>query len=204
MADISIGPPAHVGHYVWQQMYDKSCGAVCLLCAALETGHTVYGSIGAHKEHTLRLNFESEAALYYITSGAEAKGQTVTSLINIGEYSMPSNIVRAAKHIGFTNATIYMQSTLPDLLLKACYAEEVKICKHMSGVKVVKGYKASSLLRSDLGVGEYKLVVVLPYGIGLHYVLHRPDGSYMDPASGKDLSSMPGHYVRTGLSIVLS
>jgi len=203
MADRVIPAPATGGHQVKKQFYPNACGAVCLLCAALETGHTRYSAIAKCPARDLQNDFGSENALYYITSGAAAAGKDAGSLAAEG-YSMPSMVIEAARHIGFQNATVYIRTTLSSAILKAAYASEVKACKAMANVNVVEGSAAKFSKRASLGLNEYKLVVVEPFIVCLHYVLHRPDGSYMDPATGSDIASMPASYNRTGLSIVLS
>jgi cysteine protease IpaJ len=198
-----IAAPAYPGHQTKKQYYANSCGAACLLCAALELGHTNFAAIGNCSAGTLANDHVSEARLYYVSSGAAAAGLPTVGLAKRG-YSMPSNLIAAAQHIGFTNATVYMRSTLSKTLLKAFYASEVQACLNMANVNVVEGSNAKFSHRPALGQNEYKLVIVEPVMVCLHYVLHRPDGSYMDPASGNDMASMPSYYNRSGISIVLS
>ncbi len=191
-----------MAHVTKKQQWDNACGAACLLCAALEAGKTNYPPIGLETEtSTLQNNNTSETLLYYISSGVAAAGKHVSQADNAAGYSMPSNLIKAAFHIGFTAATLYMRSTLSVAILKHVYDAEVRKCRTMAGVTVNDG-KAPAI--STLAATAYKFVVVEPMLVSLHYVLHRPDGSYMDPATGQDLVKMPKLYNRSGLSIVIS
>jgi len=204
MADAAVlAAPAFPAHINRQQHYANACGAVCLLCAALELGKTNFPAIGTCGAMTLGNDFYSERALYYISSGAAAAGRPIGGLAGEG-YSMPSRLIEAAVHIGFQNATVYMRSTLSKEVLKAFYANEVQACRNLANVNVVEGKAARSSRRAALAGNEYKLVVTEPFLVSLHYVLHRPDGRYMDPATGNDSASMPTLYNRSGISIVIS
>lgn len=133
----------------------------------------------------------TESAFYWVTSG-----ETMT------EYSMPHNIVKCARLLGL-RAEIHMVPGLATTLLQKVYPRTVELCKgagipiHRFPVEGLTGY-------------QRELVVVTTWGVGLHYVMHRPDGSYMDPGDGTDqpdfstLNTWAKTYRETGISIVLT
>lgn len=210
-AGVAAPAPVAGGVQAKQQFYENSCGAACLLCAGLETGNTAFPAIGgpAGAPATNLLNDNaSETSLYYITSGLAAANQPFGNVAGAG-YSMPSRVVEAALHIGFQNVRIFMRGTLSGAILSAAYAAEVQRCIALAAapagnVAMTRGRAARFGNRAAQGANEYKLVVVMPYMLSLHYVLHRPNGSYMDPATGQNLTSMPTLYNRTGISIYIS
>jgi hypothetical protein len=63
---------------------------------------------------------------------------------------------------------------------------------------------------SPLLATQRELVVVSTFAVGLHYVMRRHDGTYMDPADGGDhrsfdaLNTWDKCYQTTGLSFVIT
>ena len=84
-------------------------------------------------------------------------------------------------------------------MLKTCYGGELAKCEGM-GAPLKTGNLA------PLKPNERELHLVAVPG-GLHWVERRPDGTYMDPASGKNFNSkgdLPIYYADTGVGIVLT
>jgi hypothetical protein len=181
------------------QVYTNSCGAAALLCAAVELGHTEPPSglpnsrLGQLSE--LRVDDNSEIALYQITSGATT-GRNATKEVgsNTG-YSYPQNVIFAARMLNLS-AAIHVVPKLITPLVKAFHQDAVGQC-NASGIQI---NELSNL--PTLGTTQRRLRIVVPYGAGLHYVLERPDGTFMDPATGQDSSSLP-YRIDTGFCITL-
>ncbi|AOB33011.1 hypothetical protein AKI39_23080 [Bordetella sp. H567] len=187
-----------------KQFYDNSCGAATLLCAAGELGIT-------HLPHIpntmlmgqeLQSNNTCESAIYYMTCGASL-GPTPFFNLEKGGYSFPHNIVFAGRMLGL-DAEVYMENACTSGLLKALYPRCEQLCAQ-SGV-LVKYRKRPALLESQRAL---KIMGVMKL-LGLHYVMERPNGTYMDPADGRnfpDLKAMNNSwakcYAETGISIVL-
>ena len=87
--------------------------------------------------------------------------------------------------------------------LKVKRLNYVKFCQE-NGVDVVRK-------ETELKGNERKLIVTLQCDgikpIGLHYLMERPDGSVMDPATGKNYKSLKDteyRYLKTNISIVVA
>lgn len=150
-----------------KQNHTDSCGAACLLVAALELG--INGTPNDIQNlwfgTKLDLNMTSETEIYHHTTNGKASG-----------YSMPSALATAAKELGF-NVTLYLDGAILPTFLKWKYPNEESNCTN-AGIDVIYAKPGPVDEHSRL------LCVVAVGGLGLHYVLHRPNGSYMDPAYG--------------------
>ncbi len=152
---------------VKKQNHTDSCGAACLLVAAKELGidrtpddieHLWFGK-------TLSLDMTSETEIYHHTTNGKASG-----------YSMPSALASAAKDLGF-HVKLYLDGSILPRFLKWKYPNEESNCNN-AGIEVIYAKPEPVDEHSRL------LCVVAIGGLGLHYVLHRSNGSYMDPAYG--------------------
>lgn len=184
----------------YKQQHTNSCGAATLMCIAAELGVTsfpqlVVGSAaeaGAWSEGgDFILCPRSENALYWYMSNTTLRS-----------YSMPDRIVHCARLLGLS-PTIHKQRTVSTRALDVLFKKVVDRCKAMN---VTIEPTAPGPLESN----QRELVVVHVFGIGLHYVMHRPDDSYMDPADGQDYSSFNAMntwskcYRPTGLSMIFT
>jgi hypothetical protein len=178
----------------YKQQHAKSCGAACLMVAAHELGITnlpAYGQYWFGEPLALSSNIESK--IYLVTG---LGGQSMNDV------SMPDGIARAAQAMGM-QVTVYMHGVVIPKVLNKAYPKVMGSLADL-GVAVKQG---NPKLEHD----ERMLIVVtigaLPI---LHYVLYRPDGTYMDPAKGADynwfVAMGQGYvfwYVNTGIYIVV-
>jgi hypothetical protein len=135
-----------------------------------------------------------ESAIYVITC---------RNGVGFSEYSMPDGIARAAQGLGL-GVTAYMSGCLVPPLLRRAYPQVFDALGDLN-VEIEQGTPA---LEDD----QRMLVVVSVGGLGLHYVLYRPDGTYMDPAYGNNhagtlwgMGQLGGllRYVDTGIYLVI-
>jgi cysteine protease IpaJ len=188
-----------------QQFYGNSCGAACLLCAAGELGIANLPSIPGSMclGQPLQADNGCESALYQITSGATTGQQPIgTNLANAG-YSFPHNIVFAARLLGL-DGEVYMESGFFSTALSWLYPRCELLCAQ-SNIPI-RRYAPPPLTPNERLL---RVVGVLKV-VGLHYVMRRPRGTYMDPADGQDFPTFPAmnnswskSYADTGISIVL-
>ncbi|HSW05814.1 hypothetical protein [Aquabacterium sp.] len=174
------------------QTYTNSCGAASLLCAAVELGVVQFPDGLA-----LTANVNSENRIY----GQIGEGKPGTALADRG-YSMPGRIAAMARALGL-GAEIYMPPGAYATLLSTFYASAVTqargagfaIIEHPTPPVVGDGYR------------DIKVMAVMKV-VGLHYVLNRPNGSYMDPGDGLEAPNFEGinnswlkSYADTGILI---
>lgn len=196
-----------------KQIHPNSCGACSLLVVAKELGVKEIPSLPGFKTSItgegLELTNTCEEDIYLITS-ASTSHRTQQSQLEKAGYSMPQGIITAAR--------------LLDL--------EVKVTKNNSTISKILPYIYPQVERECEGIGSrvqqestkdknsYRLlaVAVSLVGVpaGLHWIVSRPDGSYMDPGVGKNASSFEelndnakgvnrfAGYYETGISIVLN
>jgi len=184
-----------------KQDFDFSCGAASLLCAAMELGVTHLPDIGARsKGQALQPSYSCEAALYQITSGSITGGRTVQQDLSKLGYSYPHNIAIAARELGLT-VQIYMSGLLASAL-SAVYPKCEEQCLRA-------GFPVIHEVAPALAVNRRALKVVTTFGIGLHYVMQRPGGGYMDPGDGNDfpdfkqMNTWSKLYSDAGITLVL-
>ena len=205
--------PAPGRHLAKRQIYPNSCGAAALLCVAKELGvRTMPMYSGSMSEQlgvdTLELDNRCESDLYKITSGSTTHRKGETNLNKAG-YSMPDTIVIAGRLLGLTMRVEKDQR----LLAKALNSLYPKIEAELKAMGCPVVPPLHPLKTNELRL-EALAVSVVGIPIGLHWVVLRPDGSYMDPATGqnhmdfsalnkgsKDVHRTLGYY-RSGISIV--
>lgn len=181
-----------------QQMFMNSCGAVCLLCAAGELAifhlPNLPGSMCLGQR--IQPTGNCEAAIYQLTSGATTGSRPVGAALHNAGYSMPHNIVFAARLMGL-DGEIFMQNNWTSLLLRQFYPSAVNLS---TGFGITINQQAAPAP----GPNERVLRIVRPMVIGLHYVLERPDGTFMDPGTGQNYPNFAAMgYPDTGIAILI-
>ena len=189
-----------------KQFFTNSCGAASLLCVAHELGvrHlpniNVMGSM-SHGQALAATN-NCESAIYQITSGSTTGQIPHGNHLSTADYSMPDKMVFAARLLDL-DAQIYLESGAFASALGKLYSSTVEKCEQ-SGVPIHR------TAPPQMGAFErmIKIVGVLKV-VGLHYVMKRPDGTYMDPGDGQnfpDFDQMNNSWLKcysdTGISIV--
>ncbi|MBD8150582.1 hypothetical protein IFT37_13600 [Pseudomonas fluorescens] len=181
----AIYQPAPNNHVAKKQVFPNSCGAAALLCAAKELGiNKIPVLSGSMSEHlgvdTLELDNRCESDLYRITSGCTTVRQGQSNLQQAG-YSMPDNIVIAGRLLGLD---MRMEKS-PGLFSTGLNWLYPEIENNLKGIGC-----PIDLPGPALGSNEVKLeamaVSCIGLPIGLHWVVSRADGSYMDPATGEN------------------
>lgn len=170
------------------------------------------GSLSSQKGvDTLELNGRCESDLYMITSNSLEKNPGSSSLRKAG-YSMPDNMVLAGRLLGLS-MRVEKDQRLLAMALQALYS---KIEAELTAMGCPVVPPLHPLRFNELRL-EALATSVAGIPIGLHWVLHRPDGSYMNPGTGEnymDFSALEkgvkraanravGYY-RSGISIVVS
>jgi cysteine protease IpaJ len=177
------------------QGYAYSCGAACLLCAAVELGVVTFpdGS-------PLIVNVNNENRIY----AQVGEGAPGTGLADRG-YSMPARIAAMARSLGL-GAEIYMRPGAYATMLSTFYSSAVTQAQQ-AGFTIIDQPTPPTI--GD-GYRDIKVMAVMKV-VGLHYVLQRPDGSYMDPADGVEAATLEGinnswfkSYADTGILIRVS
>lgn len=181
-----------------KQAFGFSCGAASLLCAAVELdANALPGGLSA--TDALRTNM-CEVELYKITSGAITGGVVKPFDPTKAGYSYPHNVALAARSLGL-NVTIYMDGFVASALSVA-YPQCEEQCIR-AGFPVIHGPPPA------LAANRRALIVVTTFLIGLHYVMERPGGGYMDPNDGADftdfkaMNMLSKAYGKTGITLVL-
>nr|WP_314577903.1 hypothetical protein [uncultured Pseudomonas sp.] len=184
-----------------KQDFDFSCGAASLLCAAMELGVTHIPKRGNASATELKSNYTCEVALYKITSGANTGGRIHQSDPSKLGYSHPHNVAIAARELGLS-VQIYMSGLLANTLAWVYPDAELQCIR--AGFPVIHSAPPS------LAPNRRELRVVTTFGIGLHYVMLRPDGGgYMDPADGQSFPTFQAMntwskcYRETGITLVV-
>ncbi|WP_018692599.1 hypothetical protein [Algicola sagamiensis] len=199
-----------------QQTYEHSSGAVSLLCAAKELGveklPLLKGSqLEVIGEEELTLNQHCESIIYRITSGLNWEEQSSEKL-KLAGYSMPHHIVTAATLLAL-ESEVYLASEFYDNSISYFYPDAAgRLPKYE---KSVHQYGPKELENDER---QMSVLAVKLFGApaGLHWVMKRPDGSLMDPGTGKNTpdfltlnqtmqsgSNRLVSYEETGISIVL-
>lgn len=187
-----------------------SCGAACLLAAALEldsdpdnTGLPPTGKLSIlisnrAKPSTAQAPWliEWQRGIYQV-SGAGQAG-----------YSLPSGVVEAARYMGMTG-TVVLAKTFTAGVLKWQYPHEIATC-----LPFTENSTSSDIGDMALAANERAMHCVrIGPALGVHWILQRPDDTYMDPAGGKERANRGKikskgqsifSYHGTGLAIRLS
>ena len=173
----------------YKQTFPNSCGAVCLMCAAVELGTTtIPADTTVHAMWVVQQpmtvpNQACENLIYAVTSGAPGFA-TATS-----GYSLPSRIGKAARALGLTTIAFVPTSIIGTTLLSLYGTEELDarnvgtLTKRQAAPTLEERQRLLKVMR----VGN--ATSILPAG-GLHYVMMRPDGTVMDPACGQNFPNM--------------
>ena len=177
-----------------QQFSGLSCGAACLLVAAKELGITAFPNdpqFFLMAGQPLALTNACERAIYMVTAGGQET------------YSMPDGIARAAKKLGL-DVAVYMSGCMVPRLLEWKYP----------AVRTSLGEEHVDIESGTPVLNDHdRMLVAVGIGLlGLHWVLYRPDTTYMDPAYNKNYScSLWGmgqlgvlRYIDTGVYVVVS
>lgn len=204
-------------HLARQQIFLESCGAACLLCAAKELGVEKIPQLKGSRSKslgidTLELDDRCEADIYTITSGLDTYKNRHKDLSNAGA-SMPDGIVTAARVLGL-QASVVEKRNIFSLLLNRLYPDVKKILRG-SGCQI----KHHEEPLKDKQLSIEVLVAFSPREkvLNLHWVLHRSDGSYMDPNTGENYSDFKSlnkayksdskdklaRYIKTGISVIV-
>lgn len=183
------------------QDFSNSCGACALLVTAKELGIQQMSDIPSSEKSmqsnqgVLVLNKLSEEDIYRVTSGS-----TETTDLDKAGYSMPSGIVKAAKLLGLQTKVTKDESRLSKVIENRYPDEETKL----------KSMGNEPQLASDADKGHYRLEVMIYVDQNepteeLHWVVKRPDGSYMNPGTGKnanDSNQLNEHLKSSGTSLM--
>jgi cysteine protease IpaJ len=175
------------------QGYPMSCGAATLVSASMELGRTEFQGTPLDD----RFKHPCEGRVYASTSG-------VSDASKAG-YSYPAGIIKTAREMGL-EGHVHMVPGFKTGALETFFPGAVNQVNDM-GAKVDKGPEV------PLHDNQRRLRVLTTQGIGLHYVMERPNGSVMDPATGKTYKNLDTlvkdagwskNYSDTGLSVVLT
>jgi cysteine protease IpaJ len=211
--------------YQRKQEYANSCGAASLLCASKELGKTnlptVDGEFRWQGQPLDTRTSAAEQAIYSVSSGTANRNG---DLKNEG-YSQPDKLIQAADRLGLKSQV----QVAPGIHGKVLETINPGLVTRLNeaGVEINRGpeqplnenQRRLRVVRANVGVLD------LPKGpVGLHYVLERPNGSVMDPATGFDYNNLStlnktmaassqgiegtngwlkGSYTDTGISIIV-
>ena len=197
-----------------KQIYPKSCGATSLLCAAKELGvHTLPVFPGSLSHtlgiDTLEMDNRCETDIYMITSASTTHRHQQSDMAQAG-YSMPENMVLAGRMLGLHMA-IEEDPGVFSTALTWLYPQTRQKMSDM-GCPIDAGCRQ---LKSNQIKIEAMAASILGIPAALHWVVHRNDGSYMDPATGRnhknfnelnagikrDIHQVVGYY-KTGIAII--
>lgn len=181
-----------------KQSYDNSCGAACLTCAAKELGIDDFPDVRPWNGEQFIVSPHCERLLYQYTG----TGDPGVDIKNRG-YSMPAKLATIGRELGLKNPTIYMQENFYGTALTVWYKSALAEARG-AGIPVVLGPMPA--------LADYqralKVMAVMKV-CGLHYVMQRPDGSFMDPGDGQNFDSFEAMnsswlkcYADTGIALV--
>ncbi|CAI8982295.1 hypothetical protein [Pseudomonas zeae] len=194
-----------------KQVYENSCGAACLLCVAKELGvEKIPVFLGSESEklgsESLELDSRCESDLYKITSGS-----TTQRLQNeIAGYSMPDGIVTAGRLLGLEMSV----EEVPGLFSKALNWFYPEAKSRLASIGCVIAHGPQRFEGDQIKI-EAMAVVDVALPVGLHWVVKRSDGTYMDPSTGENYHSFSAlnagakeignpRYYKTGILIIAS
>ncbi|MCP4338823.1 MAG: hypothetical protein GY799_08020 [Desulfobulbaceae bacterium] len=169
--------------YTKKQIYSNSCGAACILALSYDakSAITVKGALGCSDLDTPN---DVEKVIYYVSSGEEKKPFQPFNP-NAGLDSLPSNLCRAAKIIGFTGVQVYMDSknTISNTLT-GFHKNEIHDVASEGGAVIKNAYDWE-----NAGGRCLVLIAWKPFpNAGLHWV-YSHNGNVMDPGSGTIMSA---------------
>lgn len=172
-----------------QQVTGLSCGGACLQVAAIELGVDTMGEIAP--EMPLTLSDACQRGIYNITA-AGREG-----------YSMPDGLARAAQQLGL-GVDVYMSGCMVPRLLSWKYPA---VRQALDGLNTPVHTGTPVLAQNE------RMLVAVGIGVlALHWVLYRPDRTYMDPAYNRNYNcSLWGmgqlgalRYIDVGVYMVVS
>ncbi|WP_438007091.1 RHS repeat-associated core domain-containing protein [Sorangium sp. So ce321] len=179
--------------FSYQQTKNLSCGASALLVAAMELGISKtpenYAKGWTNRTITNQPLPDArlvELEIYNHTSPGE-------------KYSMPSDVLNTARDLGLQARIHQVPIPFKTQAINWWFSSEYDKLRRQDENIIPE--------RPSLGRNERELRVVTVAGLGLHWVLVRPDENFMDPDTGKSITGTPekdGGYGRTGISIVVS
>jgi hypothetical protein len=188
-----------------KQNYANSCGAVCLLCAAKELGIDKFPNIKPWNGKPLVVNTNCEGDVFKYTGTGKlgTGGKPGTALSDLG-YSMPAKLAAVARSLGLQNCNVYMRQGFYATMLSTFYSSAMEDGRG-SDIPIVE-QEMPGLAWNQRALRVMAVQKVL----GLHYVMQRPDGSYMDPGDGQNFDNfgalnaswMKG-YADTGIALVV-
>lgn len=178
-------------NYAQRQEDDNACAPACLIAAAIELNIVP----AVHKFY--KYGDWNEAMIHEVTS----KGSMA--------YSMPGNVAEAALQMGFV-AEIHIDSkgsAFIPFVLQLLYPKAMNEAKRLN-IRVIRSYQ------TKLSQNERQLkVFICLEGKSLHYVMRRPDLSYMDPGYGENYHNFTAlqrqgepkgtEYKDSGISVVV-
>lgn len=116
---------------------------------------------------------------------------------------MPAKIVALGRELGLKNPVVYIKNGLYATVLRSFYSTALNEAR-LAGIQINE-QEMPPLQNYQRAL---KVMAVMKV-IGLHYVMMRPDGSYMDPVDGEKFSDFQSlkspwmkSYEDTGISIV--
>jgi hypothetical protein len=184
----------------YKQQHMNSCGATTLMCVAAELGVTRFPQLAVGD--ATEASAWKEGGDFVVSPRTENALYWYLSDTTLRSYSMPDRLVHCARLLGL-HPTIHKRRTVSTIALDALYKKVLARCRNMD-------IRIEPTAPGPLATNQRELVVVHVFGIGLHYVMHRPDDSYMDPADGQDYASFAAMntwtkcYHPTGLSMVVT
>lgn len=183
----------------YMQSYTNSCGAVALMCAAKELGIDNLPAIPPWDPTTPIPSPACERLIFQFTG----TGEPTLAVGNRG-YSMPAKLAIVARTLGLKNPTIYMRPGFYATMLSTFYESAIKDAEN-SGLAIINQV-VPPLQQWQRAL---KVMAVMKV-VGLHWVMERPDGSFMDPGDGQDFANFAAlkapflkSYADTGITLVL-
>jgi cysteine protease IpaJ len=199
-----------------RQQQDDSCGASSLLCAALELGirefsqtdRSVFSATGV----TLSASNHAESTIVELTRSTRNSGLGVVDAGHL----YPHDFAVAARSLSLRGSLYLNPNAILATALGLYYRDSGKMALE-SGVPLFQSTPPDLRLNQRLlkvFLVEQHVTRRMPRAPrGLHYVLLRPDGSVMDPATGWDfdnlrsmrplLDGIQGRYVDSGIAVLI-
>jgi hypothetical protein len=196
------------------QHYNLSCGAACLLAAALELGITTLPRI-RRLPYSLWHNppiplvandVNCEARIYQVTTQS-----IVGDLPQNWDISLPSNIVKCTRHLAL-QALVIAYDTFTVSMLKKRYPNEMPTLRSLNALREESA--GHSAFKPNPRQRELKVLIhraLRQSNVSMHYVMVRNNGTVMDPAGGgveytsiNEYHTAKNHYHHgTGLSVFI-
>ncbi len=171
---------------------------MALLCAAKELGIDHFPQVAPWNGAPLTASIGCESRLFLHT------GTGVPGLALSGRgYSMPARLAAVGRTLGLKNPTVYMRSGVYATMISTFYNTALQQGRD-SGIPI------HNAAPPPLQPWQRALkVMAVMKVVGLHYIMQRPDGSFMDPADGENHESFAAMnaswskcYADTGIALV--